>query len=125
MIQLTSTSDVIEITTDANSVVTTHASWMDANNLSVVPGRQDTNVATATQTTIVSSPPVNTARDLKTLVINNAGPTSVNILVEHNDGVSDCALLECNLDAYATMMWLPKTGWALISSQGFRSAAMA
>ena len=120
MIQLTSTSDIVEVIAAGNSVaVTTHASYMDASPYAVTPGRQNTRITTATETTIVSAPAANTQRDLKQIVVHNDNTVGVTVTVQHFDGVSDCVLLgRTYLAPGSCMVWRPKAGWVMINSQG-------
>lgn len=96
MILLTSTSDVIRVVTgSAANSIDVHASWVDLSGTTVTPGRQNTVITTATTTTIVPSPGVSTARNVKAIyVTNDSAGTSCVVAVEHFDGTNQVELMQ-------------------------------
>ena len=96
MLNLTSTSDVIRVTTPvAVSTLEVHASYVDLSGDTVTAGRKNTRITTATTTTVVPSPPASTARNVRGMYItNNSTGTSVSLVIEHFDGTNAAELFQ-------------------------------
>ncbi len=96
MLLLTSTSDLVTITTaSAVATIEVHASYVDINGATITPLRTNTRITTATTTTVVSSPAASTQRNVKGLYItNNSVGTSCNIAVSHTDGTNNIELMQ-------------------------------
>jgi hypothetical protein len=96
MLLLTSTSDLIQITTgSAANAIEVHASYVDINGTTITPQRTNTKVTTATTTTVVGSPAASTQRNVKGLYItNNSAGTSCNVSVNHTDGTNNIELMQ-------------------------------
>lgn len=92
MIILSSTSDIIRLTTGSAASITCHASWVDNASGTITPGRTNTAAITsATTTTIVASPGASTQRNIKGIYIANSHATvSSEVTVEHYDGTTAC-----------------------------------
>lgn len=90
MLLLTSTTDIVRVTTGAAAAVDAHASVMDNVSGSVTPVRINTaNIATATTTTVVGSPAASTQRNVKLLALfNTHASVSTSVLIEHVDSAS-------------------------------------
>lgn len=99
MILQTSTSDIIRIVTaSAVSTITVHASWVDKSGDTITPGRTNTNITTATTTTIVAAPGASTQRNVKGLTItNNNATASCAVVVQHFDGTTSTDLMDVTL----------------------------
>jgi len=96
MLLLTSTSDIVRLTTaTATTTIEVHASFMDVSGATITRGRLNTRITTATTTTIVPSPPASTDRNVKALYItNNSSGTSCIVGVEHFDGTNSIELMQ-------------------------------
>ena len=96
MLLLTSTSDLVRITTlTATTTIEVHASWVDVNGATVTPDRLNTRITTAATTTIVPSPAAGTKRNVKALYItNNSVGTSCDVAISHTDGTNAVELME-------------------------------
>lgn len=90
MLLLTSTTDVIRIVTGSAGAIDVHASYVDNATGTITPGRANTaSIATATTTTVVSSPGPSTQRNVKHLAISNEHASVTNsITVEHFDNTT-------------------------------------
>ena len=99
MILLTSTSDILRVVTaQAVSTIGVHASYMDNVSGAVTPGRTNTNITTATTTTVVGSPGASTQRNVNDLSIeNNNASTSCVVTVQHFDGTTSVDLISVTL----------------------------
>lgn len=113
MLLLTSTSDVVRITTGtASTTVEVHASYVDNNAGVITPGRTNTRITTATTTIVVPSPGASIQRNLKGLyVTNNSSSTSTFITVEHFDGTNAVEIMEFNLLPGENMTFNEDGGW--------------
>lgn len=96
MLLLTSTSDLVRLTTGtATSTIEVHASYVDVNGTTVTPLRTNTLITTATTTTIVGSPAASTQRNVKAIyVTNNSAGTNCTIGVQHTDGTTVVELIQ-------------------------------
>lgn len=96
MLLLTSTSDVLRVVTgSAANSIDVHASYVDISGSTVTPGRTNTEITTATTTTVVASPASSTQRNIKGLYItNDSTGTNVDVRVEHYDGTLSVELMQ-------------------------------
>ena len=95
MLLLTSTSDLLKITTSAAGDIQVHTSYVDVNGTTITPLRTNTLITTATTTNIVGSPAVSTQRNVKGLyVTNNSASVSCNVAVSHTDGTNQIELMQ-------------------------------
>ena len=120
MILLTSTSDLIWVTTGSGASVEVHSSWVDTSGGTQTPGRTNTAaITTATTTTVVGSPGASTQRNLKYLsVFNDHASISTTIEVSHTDGTTAETLHRCTLLARESLLWTEQLGWRHLNSQG-------
>lgn len=87
---LTSTSDLIKVTTSSTADLHVQAGWTDITTTAFTPGRTNTIITSATTTTVVASPGASTQRQVKTLRLYNAhASTSNTITAIHYDGTSN------------------------------------
>ncbi len=96
MLLLTSVSDIVRLITGAAaSTIEVHTSYVDVNGTTIMPGRTNTRITTATTTTIVASPAASTQRNVKAIyVTNNSVGTSCVVGVEHFDGTNSVELMQ-------------------------------
>jgi len=113
MLLLTSTSDILRVTTGtATSTIEVHASYVDNNAGTITPGRTNTRITTAATTTIVASPGASTQRNVKGLyVTNNSTGTTCMVGVEHYDGTNSVELMQFNLLPGENMTFNEDGGW--------------
>lgn len=99
MILLTSTSDLLRLTTSAAGSVDVQANYMDNNAGVITPGRVNlASIVTAATTTIVGSPGSGVQRNIKTVYIHNVSPTVTNVVsVTHTDGTNAKVVFNCTL----------------------------
>lgn len=114
MLNLTSTSDLIQIVTGSAAQIEVHASWVDFNGTAVTPGRQNTAaITTATTTTVVPSPGASVQRNVKHLNITNDHATqSCVVTVEHFDGTTTTELMSFTLLPNENMIFNEEGRWA-------------
>lgn len=120
MINLASTSDLIQIVTSAAAQIEVHASWVDLNGTTVTPGRTNTPaITTATTTTIVGSPAASTVRNAKHLnITNDHASQSCTVTVEHTDGTTVVELMSFTLLPGENMIFNEEGRWAHRDAQG-------
>lgn len=120
MLLLTSTSDIIRIVTgSAVSTITVHASWVDNASGTITPGRTNTNITTATTTTIVASPGASTQRNVKAIgITNNNASTSTTVKVQHFDGTTSTDLMGVTLLPGENLYLLEDGDWQHHNAQG-------
>jgi hypothetical protein len=120
MLLLTSTSDIIRVVTGtAVSTITVHASWVDNASGTITPGRTNTNITTATTTTIVASPGASTQRNVKTIgITNNNASTSTTVTVQHFDGTTSTDLMGVTLLPGENLYLLEDGDWQHHNAQG-------
>lgn len=120
MLNLTSTSDLVQIVTSAAAQIEVHSSWVDFNGVAVTPGRQNTShITTATTTTIVPSPAGSTQRNVKHINVTNDHATqSCVITIEHTDGTTVEELISVTLLANENMVFGEDGRWTHYDSNG-------
>jgi hypothetical protein len=103
---LASTSALISVTTgSAVSTISIQASWVDLNGSTITPGDLNTQMATATTTTVIASPAASTQRRVKFLSIYNSSASSCKITVNHNDGTTLIPVFEITLQSGYTIQY--------------------
>ena len=120
MLLLTSTSDIVRLTTSAaTSTIEVHASFVDMSGTTITPGRANTRITTATTTTIVDSPAASTQRNVKAIyVTNNSTGTNCIVGVEHFDGTNSVELMQFVLLPGENMGYREDGSWVHRDSQG-------
>jgi hypothetical protein len=119
VIQLPSTSDLVQVVTGGAQVVNVHASWFDSIGTTPSPGRKNTVISSATTTIVVPAPAAGYARDLKTLLIRNTDVSNpVAVTVQHTDGTTLVTLIKLSLPAQNTLTWTDKATWSLVDATG-------
>ena len=120
MINLASTSDLIQVITSHAAQIEVHASWVDLNGTTVTPGRTNTPaITTATTTTIVGSPAASTVRNAKHLnITNDHASQSCTVTVEHTDGTTVVELMSFTLLPGENMIFNEEGRWAHRDAQG-------
>lgn len=90
MLLLTSTSDKVQVITDAAGTVKAHASWLDNLSGTITPGRTNTAaITTAATTDVVAAPAASTQRNVKKLSVRNTDAVvSQNVTIQHTDGTN-------------------------------------
>jgi hypothetical protein len=113
MILLTSTVDLLRVTTSVAASVDVHASWVDLNGSTVTPGRTNTVITSATTTTVVASPASSTARNVKTLSLRNKHASLATVAtVLHTDGTTIATLYEITLAPGGVLHYSDEAGWS-------------
>jgi|SRR5579862_7519417 len=120
MIILASTSDLVKVITGSALNLDVHASYLDFNGTAVTPGAQDTNISTATTTTVVSSPGSSVQRNIKTLTFHNKDASNSNLItIEHvsSTGPTTVVLHAITLPAGYTFS-TDGVNWLLLDANG-------
>lgn len=120
MLLLTSTSDLVRLTTSAaTSTIEVHASYVDVSGTTITPGRTNTLITTATTTTIVASPAASTQRNVKAIyVTNNSSGTNCTVAVSHTDGTNAVELMQFVLLPGENLGYREDGSWVHRDSQG-------
>lgn len=120
MINLTSTSDILQLITDAASDIEVHISWVDLNGTTVTPGRvNNASITTAATTTVLTSPAASTVRNAKTVAIhNNHATISCGVRLIHNDGTTTAELYQVRLAPGDVASFIDGSGWQVFNSLG-------
>lgn len=93
MLLLTSTSDLLKVTTGSAGQVDVHASYADVASGTVSLGRTNSRITTAATTNVVGSPGASTSRNVKTLhIVNSHASISNLITITHTDGTTTVQL---------------------------------
>lgn len=120
MLLLTSTSDLIQVVTDAAVAVDVHASWLDfADAGDRTPGCTNTAITTAATTTVVGSPAASTQRNVKRLTVRNKDSSaSCNVTVRHTDGATAVELFKTALGPGQSLAF-GEEGFQVFSKLGY------
>lgn len=120
MLQLASTSDLIQVVTSAVADVEPHASWVDNNAGVITPGRTDTpSITSATTTTVVGSPGASQQRRVVALSLrNNHGSTACDVTVQHFDGTDTATIIKVTLAAGEALVMDARGEWHHLDTNG-------
>lgn len=120
MLLQTSTSDIIRLVTGSAGDIDVHASYIDLAAGVVTPGRTNTPaITTATTTTIVAAPAASTARNVKTLMIQNVHASVSNLVtIQHFDGTTSIDLENVVLLAGERIAFIEGQGFTIVDSSG-------
>lgn len=120
MINLTSTSDKLRLTTSSTADINVHASWVDNASGTITPGRTNTaNITTAITTDIVAAPGASTQRNIKALLVRNKHASTANdVTVIHTDGTNAEELIKVTLNAGETLSFHDNVGFIVYLSGG-------
>ena len=116
MLQLTSTSDVIQVITGSAASIKVHASWIDSDK---TPGRKNTAISTATTTTVVTSPASGHVLNTKYLsVLNDDATASTTAKIVHTDGTNAITLWSGTLQPNESISCNARGDWKHRASGG-------
>jgi hypothetical protein len=120
MLLLASDSDVITVTTSAATAVTVYAAFIDYDgSTTTTPGRQNTSIAAASSTKVVSSPSAGNTRNVKSLIVSNASSTtSQEIGVNLTDGTTVVELATVTLGAGQSLQYAEGNGFTVVDTLG-------
>lgn len=121
MINLSSTSDAIQVVTDSAATIECHASYVDivVATGAITPDRKNTVISSATTTTIVPAPSAGSVRNIKHLnITNNHATLSCNVAVRHTDGTTPIELMQFILLPGENMVFNAEGRWAHRDAQG-------
>lgn len=118
MLLLTGTSDLLRLVTSAAVGIDVQASWVDNNAGTITPGRTNTQISTATTTTLVGSPAASTQRTVKSLTVRNIDAANPNtVTVTHTDGTTTVTMFKLVLLAGQTLQF-NDAGWSVMNAAG-------
>lgn len=116
---LSSTSDVVRVVTgSAVSSIEVQASFTDLNGSTYTPGSQETEITTATTTTVVSAPGASTYRRLKQLTALNSSTSSCVVTVQKYDGTNSADLFGATLLGGESLVRETNGRWAHLDARG-------
>ena len=102
---LASTSDVIRIVTgSAVSTIEVQANYTDLSGSTYTPGSTETEITTATTTTVVAAPGSSVFRKIKNLTIRNNSTSSCQVTVQHFNGTIAADMMGVTLLAGETLI---------------------
>lgn len=120
MILLTSTSDLLKVTTGSAGAIDVHASYFDITGTPQVATPLSANTAqitSATTTTVVSSPAASTQRNVKFMSVLNSSTTSANtIKILKFDGTLNTPIYQYTLQPGDALHYNDLTGWEYLPS---------
>lgn len=117
MLILATTTDLLELVTDAAATVDVHASWMDYNGTTVTPGKTNTAITTAGTTTIVPAPGASTQRNAKTLHIRNKHASlAVTVTLNFDQNATNFELFKVVLQPNDSLEYVEGIGFFTLAS---------
>ena len=125
MLLLAGTSALIQVVTSAAQEIMVHASFADNAAGTITPNTQNTNISTATTTTVVSSPGSSVQRNIKQLSLYNTGSASNTVTVQHTDGTTLVTLRSVVLPAGYSLTYEEGQGWYVETASGQILTAVA
>lgn len=119
MLLLTSENDLLRITTSSTADIKVHVSYVDNNAGTITPGRTNTNIASATTTTVVASPGAGVQRNIQTILVRNAHASTSNVVtILHTDGTTVSEVFQTTLAAGEVLQYLDSVGFQVYASSG-------
>lgn len=120
MIILDNTTEILELTTTAAVSTDVYVSYADITSSAFTGGAQDTNISTATTTTILSAPAASTQRQVKYVAIRNRSTTSSQtVTVKHDtSGTERYLTADVVLSAGETLTYTQDLGWVVKNKNG-------
>ena len=120
MLLLTTTTDVIQIVTGSATTLDVHASWVDNAAGTITPGRTNTEITTATTTTVVGSPAASTQRNVQTMLITNLNGSATTVSIQLFDSTSalTATLFSVSLLPNYTIQFASGNGFTVFNSSG-------
>lgn len=119
MINLTATTDKLQLVTSAAVAVDVHCSYVDRTNdgVTITPGRQNTAISTATTTDILAAPGASTARNAKTINARNKDASaSVDVTAVFNQNGTSFELFKVTLRPQDSLEYVEGVGWFVVTS---------
>lgn len=119
-IVLSTTSDILKLSTSSTADVDFHAAWIDFDGTSSVPG-SSTVISASIQTgaTFVASPSGSNKRTVKTVTVRNKHAATANtITLIHTDGTNAPELVKFTLDAGDSLHYNEHNGWQAYDGTG-------
>lgn len=118
MLLLTSATDVIRVITDSVATIDVHASWVDNVSGTITPGRTNTEITTATTTTVVAGP-ASGQRNVQTMLVTNTDASVSNtVTIQYFDGVTAVNLFKLSLSPGYTIQFAAGSGFAVFTASG-------
>jgi len=112
MLLLTSTSDQLQLVTSSTANIDVHATWVDTLSSTITPGRTNTNISTASTSSVSGSPAASTQRNVKTLHVRNRHASlSCDVTVQHTDGSTLVRLYKTTLYAGGMLQMTDQGGF--------------
>lgn len=119
MINLTATTDKLQLVTSAAVAVDVHCSYVDRTNdgVTITPGRQNTAITTAATTDILAAPGASTARNAKTINARNKDTSaSVDVTAVFNQNGTSFELFKVTLRPQDSLEYVEGVGWFTVTS---------
>jgi hypothetical protein len=119
MIILNSQSDNLTLITTSTAELDCHTSFVDYLGGTATPGRKITQVVAVATSTIVVAPGLNTARNVKSILIsNNDASLPQGLQVLNTDGTATASLWHASLGAGEHVEYHDSSGWSQFDSAG-------
>lgn len=117
-ITLGSTTKSLELETSVAGSVDYAVSYNDVSSNYFSPGDSQGNITTATTTVIVSAPPANVTRGVKSITVYNNNATANTIRLIKDVGGTQYVLFKCTLDLGESLVWSDGQDWGIFDSAG-------
>lgn len=122
MLNLSLTTDKLQVITNAAANVDVHASFVDLNTTTsaVTPDRQNTAISSSTTTDVVAAPASGVVRNVKTLHVRNKHATlSVDVTVQFNQNATLFELFKATLRPGDVIEYVEGIGFFVITNPAF------
>lgn len=113
MLLLTATTNILELTTSGTSTIDVHASWVDMESADTVLGSTETQITTATTTTIVAAPGASTQRQIKLLTVCNAGSSANTVTLKKDVSGTERQLFKATLYVGDSLVYTDGKGFSV------------
>lgn len=119
MLLLVSTADKVQVVSSIAVPLEVHATYVDNAAGTITPGRQNTEITTATTADVVGAPASSEQRNVQTLLVRNGhASTSSVVTVRHTDGTTAVDVYVVTLGAGEMLQYLDGVGLQVLTASG-------
>jgi hypothetical protein len=115
---LSTTTQTLSVTTTTTSEIDISVSFLTLTATDLTPSSQESQITSATSTTICSAPAASSQKQIKCITLLNAGSTSNRVTVDKIDGGVTTTVYRTTLQAGQSAVYSIDGGWQRFDSNG-------
>ena len=115
---LSATTQSLSLTTSSSSEIDVSVSFVTLTDTDITPNSQESQITSATSTTICSAPGSSSQRQIKCITVLNAGAASNALSIHKLDGAATTTIYRTTLQAGQSAVYSIDGGWQRFDSNG-------